>query len=136
MKFCRTIWCPFIFLDLLSTPKSGVKVDLWRFGRFHQNWPRIFTFESYSSRIGLKWPQQNSTQKKNKKFYFCVWTLSDRWSNVKNLQVNFSIFFLKFQIGLYKATYHNSYTNRKPWLCWLEKCCFNIFVMWCMFDKL
>ena len=70
MKFCRTIWCPFIFLDLLSTPKSGVKVDLWRFGRFHQNWPRFFTFVSYSSRIGLKWPQQNSTLKKNKKSFW------------------------------------------------------------------
>ena len=35
MKFCQTIWCRFIFLGLISTLKSGVKVDRWRFCRFN-----------------------------------------------------------------------------------------------------
>jgi hypothetical protein len=95
MKFCQTIWCPFIFLDLFSPSKSGVKVDRWRFGRFHLNRPRNFIFESYTSRIGLKWPQQNSTLKKNKKSFWVSGPFLTDGQTWKIYRSTFRFFFSK-----------------------------------------
>ncbi len=64
------------FLELILTPRGSFKVNLWRFSLFIKK------------------------IKKLKKF-LSVWALVDRWPNVKNSQVDLTIFYFKIPKGLY-----------------------------------